>query len=114
MSYIEGITPPKNHKTVTEKRGAYSPHEEVVLKSRQSQKTLVLVAIATVAVLLIGWLILWKTGSLYTSKQADKKLINTISGTLRNVDAQKITTTNSQDQKMVNSLDKQVFPQFSQ
>lgn len=111
MSYIEGITPPKNHQTVTEKRGAFSPHEEIVVKAKKSQKTLVLVAAATVAILFIGWLLLWKTGNLYKAKQTDQQLIDTISGSLKNADAQ--SKTNSQDQKLLNTLDQQVFPQFS-
>ena len=111
MSYIEGITPPKNHKTVTETRGAFSPHEEVVVKARKSQKTLLLVTVATIAILFIGWLLLWKTGNLYKPKQTDQQLINSISGTIKNVDGQ--SSTNTQDQKLLNTLDKQVFPQFS-
>ncbi len=85
MTRIEGVTPPKKHKTVEQRRGKFQFHHHIRSKSEQERKqTMVVAVVATFAVLAI-WIFLFSKGYLTPKNvSGDGQFISNIQQSLQN------------------------------
>lgn len=113
MSKVEGITPPKKHKTFAEKRGKYNQFHELATKAQTQQRTLALIAGGALLVIIIAWVVLFKGGYLYSDSGSDATFIKSLSNELQEADTINATITTNTDQQFYNTVRDEVFPQFS-
>jgi hypothetical protein len=63
MTYIEGITPSKKHKTVSERRGSFIHHHDVKTRAQKQKQAVTTVAAISFVVVVGVWLGLLLSGS---------------------------------------------------
>ncbi len=80
MTHIEGIAPPKKHKTVTQRRGAYTAHHEIQARARQVEQKILLIAGLTLVALMVVWALLLTHGGVLanSNSNSDKLFFNSL------------------------------------
>lgn len=78
MTRIEGITPPKKHKTVTQRRGAYAAHHELHAQSKLVEHKIVLIAALSLFALVVVWVVLLMYGNILPKQNTDKTFFQSL------------------------------------
>jgi len=101
MTRIEGVTPPKKHKTLEQRRGKFKPHHDIRSKSEQDRKQTMIVAVIATFVVLATWIFLFSKGYLTPNNASgDSQFITNIQQSLQN--AQPLNVPSVQNASNVN------------
>lgn len=121
MTDFEGITPHEKHQTIEDRRGKFEPHHEIRARSMNQRQMVWVVAIISLAILAGVWAVLAKNGIIFKSSSSDREFVNDITDTLgSNQSTVKTTDTNassnvtSEEKKVLDNVDKELFPEFQQ
>lgn len=114
MSRIEGITPPKKHKTIEQKRGTYQTHKTIHSVHETQKQKIAFIAGITAVVLVIGWIALAQSGIIFKPATSDSEFVSSLAEELEEVSAtqQKDTVDTEEEQQLLEEYDKRLFPEL--
>ena len=120
MTVIEGITPGRKHRTVSERRGAYVHHHEVKKRAHEQRQTVLMVIACSTIVVVLLWIGIMVNGNYSNpSTKSDKAFVQGISNALDKSDTaafpNKLSNykTDLPKQESMDEINKQLFPDLS-